>query len=252
MGGGCGQLQSASGVLQALDQAGIKFDSYLGSSAGACIAGLHASGVSGQQLSQLIQQTPVDQLYKFSVPGFLGQFIGCTDYIYTTDGIYELLMKYMTKDAQRKVKVAITQASTYKPYMAAATPITVLASAAIPQIFNKVKIGNKYYVDGGVKNMIPVPKITQLDKYQHIYMILCPQGQYKDPGSGILKQAISAFLQTMDRQITQIYQQGWADLPNVTVIQPKTDTVKLLGWSQDFKLNKLAYQYTKQVLEKKK
>lgn len=44
--------------------------------------------------------------------------------------------------------------------MAAATPITVLASAAIPQIFNKVKIGNKYYVDGGVKNMIPVPKIT--------------------------------------------------------------------------------------------
>lgn len=251
MGGGCGQLQSAAGVLQALDQAGVTFTKYLGSSAGACIAGLHASSMPGAAISRLIKDTPVQKLYKFSMPGFLGQFIGCTDYVFTTDGIYDVLCQHMTQQAQKKARVAITQHSTYKPYMVAATPVTVLASAAIPQIFNKVKIGDKYYVDGGVKNMIPVPKITQLDRYQHIYIILCPQSQYSDPGTGLIKQAASAFLQTMDREITQIYEQGWAQLPNVTVIQPKADTVKLLGWSQGFQLNRLAYQYTKEYLKGK-
>lgn len=47
MGGGCGQLESASGVLRAMDEAGIVPDKYMGASAGACITGLHSSGVTG-------------------------------------------------------------------------------------------------------------------------------------------------------------------------------------------------------------
>lgn len=58
--------------------------------------------------------------------------------------------------------------------MIGATPITVMASAAIPHIFKSVKIGDKYYIDGGVKNMIPTPKLLTIPQYKHIYMILCP------------------------------------------------------------------------------
>lgn len=58
--------------------------------------------------------------------------------------------------------------------MIGATPVTVMASAAIPHIFSKVKIGDRYYVDGGVKNMIPTPRILDIPSYEHIYMILCP------------------------------------------------------------------------------
>lgn len=66
----------------------------------------------------------------------------------------------MTTEARDKVRVTITDADTFDSCTVPATPVTVLASAAIPHIFRKVRIGRRYYVDGGVKNMIPVPKIT--------------------------------------------------------------------------------------------
>lgn len=253
MGGGCGQLQSASGVLRALDSGGIKFDQYLGASAGACITGLHSSGLSGNDITELIKSTPVNELFKFSVSGLLKRFSTAVDYVYDTKGIYQLLKKYMTDEATKKTRVAITQADTYKSCMVNATPITVMASAAIPQIFPQVKIGDKYYVDGGVKNMIPVPKIKSIPEYQHIYMILCPDTETSSTkDSSLIKKAATAFMQTMDRQVTQIYEQGWQDLDNVTVIQPPADEVSLLSWSDGFTLNKRAFEYANQILEQDK
>lgn len=60
-----------------MDEAGIRIDKYRGSSAGACIAGLHGSGLSGQELGDIIKTTPVDKLYKLSVSGTLKQLMGC-------------------------------------------------------------------------------------------------------------------------------------------------------------------------------
>ena len=249
MGGGCGQLQSASGVLAAMDQAGIHIDKYRGSSAGACIAGLHGSGMSGKELGELIKSTPVSDLYKLSVKGTVSQILGMgSDYVYNADGIFQLLSKHMTAQASRKVSVAVTQAQTFKPYMIAATPVTVMASAAIPHIFKKVKIGDKYYVDGGVKNMIPTPRIQDIPEYKHIYMILCPSDNTVSDTNILIAKAANTFLQTMDRQIIQIYQQGWHQLPNVTVIQPPAAKVNLLGWSKDFRLYTQAYDYACQIL----
>lgn len=93
--------------------------------------------------------------------------------------------------------------------MVAATPVTVLASAAIPQIFRPVRIGDKLYVDGGVKNMIPTPKIGDIPSYQHIYIILCPQSSSSLQPKGVAGKAAKSLMQTMDREITQIHEDGW-------------------------------------------
>lgn len=83
--------------------------------------------------------------------------------------------------------------------MVGATPVTVMASAAIPHIFSKVKIGDKYFVDGGVKNMIPTPRIQDIPAYKHIYMILCPQSDSVVDTNILIAKAANTFLQTMDR-----------------------------------------------------
>ena len=57
-GGGCRQIECATGVLQALDAAGVRIDRYTGSSAGAAVAALHASGMTGAELETMIRETP--------------------------------------------------------------------------------------------------------------------------------------------------------------------------------------------------
>lgn len=78
--------------------------------------------------------------------------------------------------------------------MIGATPVTVMASAAIPHIFSKVKIGDKYYVDGGVKNMIPTPRILDIPQYKHIYMILCPTDNKPCTSNIFIAKAANTFL----------------------------------------------------------
>lgn len=253
MGGGCGQLQSATGVLMAMDDCGIIPDKYLGSSAGACIAGLRSSGLTGWQLSQLLHETSVSSLFKVSVLGIIKQMLGLhVNYLYDNTGAYRMLQRYMTDDAAKKTKVALTKAKTYQAVMLPATPQTVLGSAAIPQIFQPVQIDGTVYVDGGVKNMIPVPKIHEIDRYKHIYIILCPRNKTQSKPFFFLHKAVNSFLETKERQVAQLYQAGWDDLENVTVIQPPPIDNDLLGWSKHFSVMQHAYRYGKARLRKAK
>ena len=63
-GGGCRQIEAATGVLQAMEAAGIKIDLYRGCSAGACVAALHASGVDGNALETIIRKTPAKKIFR--------------------------------------------------------------------------------------------------------------------------------------------------------------------------------------------
>lgn len=251
MGGGCAQIQAATGVMAAFDQLGIHIDQYRGASAGACVAALHASGMTGGELTTAIKGMKVSQLFKFDLWKLTQRLLGVNvDSLLNNRGMYEFLRDHITAKAATNTRVTVTRADNYDSYMMDATPVTVLASAAIPQIFPPIKIGKHYYVDGGVKNLIPVPKISQINNYQHIYLVLCPnQIQGKEPNS-LLRKAVKAFMQTMDREVTGIYEQGWDELPNVTVVQPPAYDIDLLDWSQNHELIQKAKQYTLKLLKK--
>lgn len=249
-GGGCAQIECATGVFKAMEDFGIKIDKYTGSSAGACIAALHASGLSGRELENLIRSTPADQLFS---PCILEQFkslLGIkVDHLMTAEGMYGILKKYVNEEARKNVRVAVTKLPDYIPMMCDATPITCMASAAIPVVFEPVKIGDDYFVDGGVKNMIPTPAIKDIGNYKHIYIILCVDEREEKRNYNRIERAYRAALATMEREVTQIYEDAWDELPNVTVIHPTPYEANLLEWSKDFSLMEHAYNYTITLLD---
>jgi NTE family protein len=251
-GGGCRQIENASGVLQALDEAGVVIDAYRGASAGAIVAALHASGFTGSGLREFVKNTPVSELFapswwqwfKLFVPGVK------TDSVYSTAGLEDLLNKNIeTVRAFLKAKVSVSRLPNYDSLMMQANTQTVLASAAIPEVFPPVEIEGQKYVDGGVKNNIPTIRIKDIPKYQHIYIILCNEDTKQDKTSWTkVGRSLEAVNKTMDREAHQIHESGWNDFDNVTVIQPPPFRSHLLEWSDNFGLIEHSYQYTKSLL----
>ena len=117
-----------------------------------------------------------------------------------------------------------------------------------PRAFEPVKIGDAYFVDGGVKNMIPTPPIKDIGNYKHIYIILCVDDVETNREYSRIERAYRAALATMEREVTQIYEDAWDELPNVTVIHPTPYEANLLEWSKDFGLMEHAYAYTMNLL----
>lgn len=252
-GGGCRQIECATGMLQAMDAAGIRIDRYTGSSAGAAVAALHASGMDGLALENLVRETPVANLFRPCWGHQLLSLLGVrVDHLFEVDGMYRLLLHNLTSETQQRVRVAVTRLSDYMPMMCDATPTSVLASTAIPQVFEPVKIGNELFVDGGVKNLIPTPEIDKISTYGHIYILLCnDDAPGRKPRSRIGRAAEAAFA-TMEREVTQIYEDGWHRLPTVTVLQPPPFASSLLEWSADHRLIAHAREYAEQRLKEGK
>ena len=127
-----------------------------------------------------------------------------------------------------------------------------MASAAIPQVFEPVKIGPDHFVDGGVKNLVPTPRIGEIADYRHIYILLCNDDVTGAPPRGRLGRALSAAFATMDREVTQLYESGWHLLPNVTVIQPPPFPSSLLDWSDGYRLIAHAREYAAEIIRREK
>ncbi len=251
-GGGCAQIECATGIFKAMEDNNIFIDKYTGSSAGACIAALHASGLSGRKLEELIKSTPADELFTPCILHQVESLFGATvDHLMTAEGMYNILKKYVNEKARNNVRVAVTKLPNFEPMMCDATPITCMASAAIPVVFEPVKIGDAYFVDGGVKNMIPTPPIKDIGNYKHIYIILCVDDVETNREYNRIERAYRTALATMEREVTQIYEDAWDELPNVTVIHPTPYEANLLEWSTNFGLIEHAYNYTMKLLSEK-
>ena len=250
-GGGCRQIEAATGMLKALDEAKITIDLYRGASAGAIAAALHASGLPGRRIEALIRLTPVDHLFtkswwkmfKLLIPG-----VKC-DALYSTEGLYTFLKINMSPLlCLQKALVSVTKYPQYESELMAATIDAVMASSAIPEVFPPVDLDGQLYVDGGVLNNVPTPHIHDIASYAHIYILLCPQdsSDKSEPWTKIGR-CLKAVDETMDREAQEVMD-TWAGLDNVTILQPPPYPSSLLAWSKDYGLIKHAYQYAKAEL----
>ena len=269
-GGGAIQLESATGVFMALDTLGVLKRAgreYRACSGGAPVAALHCSGFRGTEIAQLIRNTPMKELVYHP---FLGRY-------FDASGVWDLLLSHMPKEPLTNCRVAVTRIET-APHkqpdgtversfaamwscMVDATPSTVVASMSIPGVFRPVKIQNDLYTDGGVKNLIPTPAIDEINDYAHIYIILSPVKKTVPKNDWSL---INWFFGTelksaaglLDREITQIYEDGWHKLSNVTVIRPdvpeklcgRSLISEMLEWSEGNAMIDRAFQFTLELL----
>ncbi|WP_309642228.1 patatin-like phospholipase family protein [Flavobacterium sp.] len=179
------------GVLKVLEQAGVKIDYIGGTSMGAVVGGLYASGYSAHQIDSIFRATDFDALLSDYTPRSSKTF-----YEKRNDEMYAFTLPF------KKMKVGIPTALskgmynynllnrlTYNvrhvrdfnqlpiPFLCMATDIetgeevllnkgylaeAMLASGAFPTLFSPVEINGRLLVDGGVTNNFPVDEIKKM------------------------------------------------------------------------------------------
>lgn len=179
------------GVLKVLEDAGVKIDYIGGTSMGAVVGGLYASGYSARQIDSIFHDTNFDELLSDYIPRESKSFYEKhNDELYAltlpfdklTIGIpialsrglynYNLLNKLLhnVRHVRKFDQLPI-------PFVCVATnietgeevmlregylPEAILASSAFPSLFSPVEINGQLLIDGGVTNNYPVEEIRRM------------------------------------------------------------------------------------------
>lgn len=159
LGGGAARGFAHIGVIQALEESGIRPDLVVGTSAGSLVAALYASGKSGTELAALADS--MDET-------------AFADWSYPTRGLIrgEALARYVREHTggrtieQMRLPLGIVATDLDSGqailFQRGDPGAAVRASSAVPAVFQPVKIGTREYVDGGLVAPVPVRFARQM------------------------------------------------------------------------------------------
>ena len=179
------------GVLKVLEEAGVKVDYIGGTSMGAVVGGLYASGYNAAQIDSIFQATDFNELINDFIPRSSKNF-----YERRNDESYALALPF------NKFKIGIPEALSKgmynynllsritrnvrhikdfnklpTPFLCIGTNIetgkevllnkgnlaqAMIASSAFPSLFSPVEIDGEILVDGGVVNNYPIEEVRKL------------------------------------------------------------------------------------------
>jgi NTE family protein len=235
LGGGAARGFAHIGVIQVLEEAGIKPSLVVGTSAGSLVAALYASGLNGKQLGELAVAMDESAITDWAYPG-RGLLRG------------EALARYVREQTgakqieQMKLPLGIvaTDLDSGAPilFQRGDTATAVRASSAVPAVFQPVRIGNREYVDGGLVSPVPVrfAGLRGAELVIAVDITSPPDGQPTGDAMRMLLQTFSI----MGRSINS-FELKDADL----VLRPKLDGVS----SADFTARKRAIQAGREVAQ---
>ena len=176
------------GVLKVIDSLGIKIDYIGGTSMGAIVGGLYASGYNAKQLDSIFTTIDIDALIQDYIPRSSKSFFEKRNdetYVFTLPfnklklGTPSALSKGMYNyNLLSQLTYHVRNISDFSklptPFFCMATNIengeevildkgvlaqALVASGAIPSLFNPIEIDNKLLIDGGVKNNYPIENL---------------------------------------------------------------------------------------------
>ena len=155
LGGGAARGFAHIGVIQVLEEAGLRPDFVAGTSAGSVVAALYASGKTGAQLQQIGESMEEAAITDWTLPVFnSGILRGDALAKYVNQQVGGRAIENMT------VPLGIVATDLYSGEMMVFqkgdTGKAVRASSAVPAIFQPVKISGRSYVDGGLVSPVPV------------------------------------------------------------------------------------------------
>src|SRR6478735_4852598 len=141
------------GVLQALDEMGVKFSVASGTSAGSIVAALYAYGYKPAEIFEIAGHLSI---FKSVRPAWT--WAG----LFKMDGLTALLKKHIPENNFSALKMPLTVATTdirkgVVHYFTKGELIpAIVASCSIPAFFHPVVHNGGLYVDGGLTDNLPV------------------------------------------------------------------------------------------------
>jgi NTE family protein len=159
LGGGAARGFAHIGVIQVLEESGIKPDLVVGTSAGSLVAALYASGKGGAALGHLADSMDESAFTDWAFPG-RGLIRG------------EALARYVRDNTGNRtieklplpLGIVATDLDSGAPilFQRGDPGVAVRASSAVPAVFQPVRIGTHEYVDGGLVSPVPVRFARQM------------------------------------------------------------------------------------------
>lgn len=146
------------GVLKALEENGIYPDVISGASAGAIIGTFYASGMTPDQIFQLVRKSSLLRLFTVGIPNR-----GISKLTY----LKSLLEKNIASDTfeglPKPLIVSISNLNTGQTEEIDKGSLydVIVASASIPLVFQPVEIGGQVFVDGGLLNNMPMNRLRK-------------------------------------------------------------------------------------------
>ncbi len=162
LGGGVVWGTAHIGVLEAIEEEGIKIDAIAGTSAGSLIAALYAFGINLKDIKSSAEKLHMSDIFKLRLPR-MG--------LASTEGLGKLIKSFIgdakIEDAKIPLVIPAVNLITGKAYPFTRGPVAeaVMASSAIPGIFVPVRIDNQLYVDGSLLADVPcqILKMNAID-----------------------------------------------------------------------------------------
>lgn len=155
LGGGAARGFAHIGVIQVLEEAGIRPSLVVGTSAGSMVAAFYASGKSGAQLQQLALSMEEATFADWTLPIFSrGMLRGEALARYVSAQVNGRLIEAMPMP----LGILATDLNSGQGvlFQRGDTATAVRASSAVPALFQPVRIAGRDYVDGGLVAPVPV------------------------------------------------------------------------------------------------
>lgn len=159
LGGGAARGFAHIGVIQVLEENGIRPDLVVGTSAGSLVAAIYASGKSGTELATMAQTMDEGAITDWAFPGrglirgeALARYVREQTGGRTIDQM-KLPLGIVATDLDNGAAILFRQGD---------TGMAVRASSAVPAVFQPVRIGSREYVDGGLVSPVPVRFARQM------------------------------------------------------------------------------------------
>ena len=153
LGGGAARGLAYIGILKVLEKHKIHIDYIAGTSIGAVVGALYASGYSSKELEQIVKDTKWKEL--FEVSDFQ---LGLIQQTKIQNYLTELFKGKKFEDL--KIPLAVTtidiKAGREVVFDSGNLVKAVNASMSIPGLFTPVKINHRNYLDGGIIDPVPV------------------------------------------------------------------------------------------------
>ncbi len=266
--GGGAKSMAQLGALRAIEESGIKIDYISGTSMGAVIGAMYAMGYTVDEIEEYLAKVNWEELLTDDVPRNRLPFLNKNDKKYLVrfnikDGKFTLprafneghymvnMLSFLTMKAHN-----VTDFSQLPiPFLCMATDLetgesvafekgsltnALRASVAFPSLFSPYEIDGRLYVDGGVRNNLPIAILKNEKKMDYVIAIDVQSKLYKKEDLNSIIQVLEQVGSFMNADYFE-EQKPLADI----LVYPNMSPFKLDDYQYSDSIIKLGYLETK-------